>query len=113
MMKLKFIKTEKCPICGCDVVVNEGVEKELHLPKIRQHTNGSTWEHRTFACGCEICYSPNFSREEVRGKCSFDPEMIERDKKRSEARDMLNLEIEKLDVDKEFKSRLKDAIKYV
>lgn len=112
-MKLKFIKTEKCPICGCDVIINESVEKELYSTKIREHANGGRWEYRKFACGCEISYVPNFSREEVIGQCIFDPKKIEREKKRSTAKDMLYVEIDKLDVDKEFKSRLKDSIKYI
>lgn len=112
-MKLTYIKTDKCPVCGCTIIINESVEKEYLSIKIREHANGGRWERRRFACGCEIYYCPNFGCEEISRECSLDPKVIERDEKRNEAKNMLYVTIENLDVDKEYKTRLKDSIKYV
>ena len=109
-MELNFIKANRCPICGCNIVIQESVEKEFDSTKIREHVNGGRWEHRKFACGCEICYCPNFRKEEIKKECSFDPKKLERDRKRMEARDVLYSEIRKLDVDEEYKAKLKDAV---
>lgn len=112
-MKLNYIETDRCLICGCNTVVSEHVETEFNTTKIREHSSGGRWEYRQFACGCEIHYCPNFRKEKIKKECSLDPKKIEREKKRGEAKDMLYVTIEKLDVDQEYKTRLKGTIKYV
>lgn len=112
-MDLVFIKTNKCPTCGCDVVTSESVDTEYNSAKIRKHTMGGTWEHRRFACGYEISYCPNFRKEEIENDCMFDPEKLEKERKRNEAKNTLYDVIEKLDVDDAYKTHLKGVIKYV
>lgn len=112
-MKLDYIETNKCPVCGCDVVVSESIETEFNSTKIRMHSSGGRWEYRKFACGCEIHYCPNFRREIIQKECILDPKRIEREKKRSKAKDTLYVTIETFDVDEEYKNHLRNAIKYV
>ena len=112
-MKLNYIKTDRCPICGCNIVVNESVETECNSIKIREHSNGGRWEYRKFACGCTIHYCPNFRKEEIKNECSLDPKKIEREKKRNEAKNILYNTIDNLDIDERYKNRLADAIKYI
>ena len=111
-MKLNYIETDRCPVCGCSIVVGESVETECNSTKIREHSSGGRWEYRRFACGCEIHYSPNFRREEIKKECSLDPKKIKREQKRKEAKDMLYITIKNLDVDDEYKNRLRNAIQY-
>ena len=112
-MKLQFIKTDKCPVCGCDTVVSEHVETEFNSAKIRTHCSGGRWEYRKFACGYETHYCPNFFKEQKNRSCASDPKIIERDKKRKEAKSALCSTIASLDVDNEYKDRLEGAIKYI
>ena len=112
-MKLTCIETDRCPVCGCSIVVRESVETELYSAKIREHTSGGRWEYRQFACGCEIHYCPNFRKEEIKKDCSFNPKKVERAKKRSKAKDTLYCAIVNLDVDDEYKNRLKNAIQFI
>lgn len=112
-MNLTFIKTTKCPICGCDVVIRESVDTEYNSSKIRKHVMGGMWEHRQFACGYGISYCPNFRREEIEYDCLFDPEKLEIERKRDDAKNALYDVIEKLSVDDAYKARLKTAIQYV
>lgn len=60
-MKLVNNDTEKCPYCGCDIVVSESVEMDC-FGKVWQHCNGGKLEHRRFACGYESVFEPNFNR---------------------------------------------------
>jgi hypothetical protein len=68
-MELKYIRTDKCPICGCSTVVEEKVEVSnnyaMGIRKIRKHNCGGQWESRTFSCGQQIKYCPNSHSEEV------------------------------------------------
>jgi hypothetical protein len=77
MSILKFIRTDKCPICGCTEIVEEKIEFSVWGEKreIRRHINGSKWETRKFLCGYEINYSPNFEREEKVYDCIYNPEI--------------------------------------
>lgn len=59
-MKLENISAAQCPICGCDAITEEKVERESYSLKLRQHTNGGRWESRTFSCGQRLEYCPNF-----------------------------------------------------
>jgi len=62
-MHLIHIKDKSCPICGCSTIIKELIE--TCNDKIRTHCNGERWEHRTFLCGQEITYIPNFGRIEL------------------------------------------------
>lgn len=64
---LKYVKTTKCPICGCEEIVRE--EVGTMNGQISYHCNGTRWETRGFACGYIVRYVPNFCAEEVVGKC--------------------------------------------
>lgn len=112
-MNLEFVKTNSCPVCGCDIVTEETIELSRDRKSIRRHTNGGAWEQRTFACGCRISYCPNFRKEEIKGKCVNDPKYIEMMSKRDAAKDVLYSAIEKLDTDDTYKERLRAAIKFV
>lgn len=112
-MQLAYIKTDRCPVCGCAIVVSESVETEINSDKIRVHSNGYRWEYRRFACGYETHFSPNFVKEYAKKECSLDPKKLERETKRSEAKNALYVAIKKLDVDEEYKSRLWNAIIYI
>lgn len=114
-MNLKNLKTTCCPICGESTVINEGLEiSKWNKSEIRQHTNGTRWEKRTFLCGYTITYCPNFSRDEPADytRCSNDPSIKERNTKRKIAHDTVVGFIENLEgVDKEFVEMMKHEIK--
>lgn len=76
-MNLNYIKTNKCPVCGCTEVIEESVETDCVTEGIRVHSNGGSWEHRTFLCGMEIRYIPNFRSETMAGRCKNDPAYLE------------------------------------
>lgn len=81
---LNSINTIKCPICGCTEIVEESVDiSNWSKPEIRQHCNGTRWEHRKFLCGYKIQYEPNFSKEVTseNSECCYDPIVIERKEK--------------------------------
>lgn len=81
-MNLKFIKTEKCPVCGCDMVVRESVRSDEY--GVLKHTNGGEWETRKFLCGYGISFCPNFNKETEDTKCKYDPKELARKKKEKE-----------------------------
>jgi len=62
-MKLKYITTDKCPICGTDIIIEDRIEKEIDSFQLKTHVNGECWEHRRFVCGQEIEYIPNYQAE--------------------------------------------------
>lgn len=117
-MKLEHIKEENCPICGCQIIINEEVELDRISDKlkIRRHCNGQQWEHRTFACGQRISWIPNFSNSELSQTytCKRNPEYIEKKEKREKAKDRVISYIQNLDnVDVDFKTRMEHEIKTV
>lgn len=71
-MKLNFIKTKKCPDCGCTTIVEESVQtwNRSGKPEIFTHCNGGTWEHRTFLCGNVVVFIPNYSHEAFKKTCT-------------------------------------------
>lgn len=77
-MKLNFIKTDRCPICGCNIIISESIEPDIDYKSLRTHSYGGQWEHRTFLCGKEVVYIPNFRSEELKGNCKNDPIYIAR-----------------------------------
>lgn len=72
-MNLVYIKTTACPHCGCDTIVHESVETGVGSDKVRRHVNGQSWEHRKWACGHHVAWSPPASRETVRQGCPKRP----------------------------------------
>lgn len=80
-MNLKFIKTDKCPICGCDTVISESVDTGYNNTKVLEHCNGGLWENRDFLCGFKVKYSPNFAKEEYVNNCRNDESKIALKKK--------------------------------
>lgn len=93
-MELKLIKAQVCPDCGARTVSEEC----SHV-----HTNGQGFEHRAFACGCHLRWSPNFGRIECTAPCPNTMETKERERKRLVARNSLIEFIRNLDVDEEWK----------
>ena len=76
-MKLDQIKLVHCPQCGCSVIETES--------KINQHTNGHWNERRTFSCGRELHFSPNFMKVQGEGVCTQSPAYKKAIKSKSEA----------------------------
>ena len=78
-MQLNHITTTACPTCGCTKIVRESIKYTPGYngePKIQIHTNGCVWESRKFLCGKRIDYIPNYHKEEIKGDCFYDPEVI-------------------------------------
>lgn len=110
MVTIQHIKTTKCPVCGCDTIVEEHVETEIGSTKIRRHTNGGVWEHRKFACGLRIDYIPNFEEEHVARKCTQDPEVLAENAMKLAAKSAVLDFIVGLDCSEYYKQVLSNAI---
>lgn len=123
-MKLEFITTETCPICGESDVISESVEVSNNRgsePEIREHVHGGKWEKRRFLCGYEIEYCPNGSKEERSryAHCMHSPELIEKTRRQKKAHDAVlsyietyNDRVDEADkVDERFKVIMYDEIK--
>ena len=79
-MKFQDLKIQECPSCGCSTVVAESVDVDNYTkgePRIREHTMGGRWERRTFLCGCEVGWCPNFRTAEVKTPCPKDPQIVQ------------------------------------
>lgn len=96
MELLRIIPTE-CPVCG------SRVQSEKQYSR---HTCGDWNEDRIFECGCEIHFSPNFQRDEVKRLCPQHPEILTLRKNRKEARRKLVNYVNRLEVDDNFKTSL-------
>lgn len=107
-MKLQDIKTNKCPICGCDTVVGEYVDFNEY--EIKVHTNGSRWEHRRFLCGIEICFDPNFDKEYTKGECKNNPEYLKMLQKQEDDKKRLVEFCETNDIDKNIIRRIHNYV---
>src|SRR5690348_16476697 len=107
-MDLQFIKTTACPIRGDSRVINESVEMNSFNNEVRAHVNGGHWEKRTFACGQQMEYIPNFNDDRLSNYhiCKNDPNLIEKKRLRQEAVDQTQAFIKTLNVDDNFKERL-------
>ena len=109
-MELKFVKTTKCPVCGCNIVVRESVEPNYNHTAIRQHCNGGLWEHREFLCGFVASYVPNFYAENMHEstmiRCRNNPKIVERNKKREALKQQIQETIQNADCDEDFKRHL-------
>lgn len=102
-MQLKLIPHETCPTCGA-VTVQESCRGH--------HCNGQGFEHRSFACGCELRWSPNFERLEVNTPCPKHPDEKNKVQKRQAAREAIHALVDTLDVDDDWKARLKRDIQF-
>jgi len=103
-MKLILIKDEVCPTCKSKVVA----ESCRNV-----HCNGQGFEIRTFECGCELSWCPNFGfngRLETKRACPKSAAEVEQKKKRSEAKVKLLQFIQELDVNDEMKAALKQSV---
>lgn len=98
-MKLQFIKVESCPHCDCRDVCRE--ENKGH------HLSGGDFEVRSFRCGYEIAWSPNFDRLEDKNPCYQDSEHLKKISKRKSLLDDIEALIQKSEVDTSFKRTLR------
>jgi len=117
-MNLKFLKGDKCPVCGCDIIVEEKVEIDNYSKKIeyREHTSGGRWEYRLFGCGQRLEYCPNFSKTLSNDyyKCKNNNEYKEKERKREVFKKELNEFIDRyIDVDEDYKNSAKDKFMYI
>lgn len=78
-MILHHVKRIMCPLCKCTQIVRESIDH--YDGSVRIHCNGQRWETRTFLCGCEASWIPNFSKEFVKG-CTNTQEYREKQLKR-------------------------------
>lgn len=112
---LKSIKTNKCPICGCTDIVEERVEvSEISRREIKEHCNGTRWEHRKFLCGYRFQYEPNYSREveSKNSECCYDKEVIARKKKEKEDKERLVELLKENNISEELIDRVKTHCLY-
>ncbi|MFF2532344.1 hypothetical protein ACFVS2_25880 [Brevibacillus sp. NPDC058079] len=117
-LQLQFIKEKNCPICGTHIVVEESVDVDRfgREPKIREHVHGGKWEHRRFICGMTLSYCPNFQKTEVNkySNCKNNPVLIERIKKREEAKQKVLMFIDEIyDVDEDFKKKMHEEVRRI
>lgn len=97
-MNLRHIKQDVCPDCGSPIF------SESREP--RNHSNGDSFETRTFACGRILEWSPNFQKLLTRGKCTKCPAFKQEEEKRKAAAEAIKEFILKLDVDEIYKKIL-------
>lgn len=110
-MNLKFIKTNVCPKCGCNIVVRESVQN--NGKEVLTHCNGTKWESRQFLCGLEINYEPNFSRESMRGVCRNDMEYKKQLQKIEDDKEKVSKFCKENNIDEKMSGRILDSIKYM
>ena len=109
-MNLRSVKTNKCPICGCDTVIAEYIDTTFDNTEVLEHCNGGRWEHRKFLCGYQVLYVPNFSREETTGNCRYDPQLIAQERMRREAIEAVKQTIDQVNCDRRFKERIMESL---
>ena len=103
-MQLKLIKDTCCPNCGSETVAESCTHR---------HCNGQGFEVRTFKCGCELKWIPNFERLEIGRKCPKHPDEINFAEKRKVAKAKLLAFIKTLDVDDHFKKEPERGFSYI
>lgn len=106
-MNLKFIQTDRCPVCGCSIVKAEWIEHDIDEKSLLTHCNGGQWEHRKFLCGKEVVYIPNFRSEQLKGNCENDPVYIAHLQKIKDDKIKLKKFCEDEDIDKDIVDRIK------
>ncbi len=109
---LQHISTNACPHCGSTQVISESIDVDHGSREIRQHVNGQRWERRTFACGHEVQWVPNFSAEQHAGECQRAEAFQQRQAKRKAAYAKLTAYVQKLDVDESFKEAALRSIQH-
>lgn len=112
-MKLEYIKDMKCPICGTNIIISESID--TRSGEIHTHCNGERFEHRTFICGQEISYIPNYNSVELSkiNICTNNDEYKTKVIRRHNAKNDLIIAIENLNVDENYKTQLKHNIKWM
>lgn len=106
-MNLNFIKTDRCPICGCSIVESEWIEHDIDRKSLLTHCEGGQWEHRKFLCGKEIVYIPNLRIEQLKGNCENDPVYIAHLQKIKDDKIKLKKFCEDENIDKDIVDRIK------
>ena len=101
MVTLDKLRYTKCPTCGA--AIKSQCQHDLH-------TCGQWNEEMEFQCGCTIQWSPNYGREVERTACPRLPAAVEKKKKRNDAKEDLVKYIAKLDVDDDYKDRLRREV---
>ena len=100
-MTLEYIKAETCPICQARTVSESCTSV---------HSNGQGFEKRSFACGMELAWSPNFNRLETSQQCPKDVNVVNTRKKEVEAKEALLELLETLDVNEKWKNHVRSDI---
>jgi hypothetical protein len=93
-----------CPECGSEIKSES---------RSAQHCNGHWNEVRSFDCGAELRFSPNYMRTEHAVPCPKNPAQVDLKKKQQAGRLNLNEFISALDVDAAFRQRILSALQYV
>jgi len=109
-MILRNIKSLECPICGCSTIIKE--EIDVFCGKVSVHCNGQRWERRTFLCGQEINWIPNFEREEIHkyNICTFNDAYKDKQRKILASKKAVKDFIDTLDIDEIRRSSWKGSI---
>lgn len=104
-MQFKYLKTVKCPHCGCETVVRESLQTTVTRgqAEVMTHTSGGQWEKRDFLCGFSVEYIPNFQRDELGGYCTRSIEYIAMQDARAQTTKKLKDVLEESAVDKHFR----------
>lgn len=103
-MQLEHIHIETCPDCGA---------KPTRETKDRQHTNGHWNESRTFKCGMELDYSPNFKSIKVSRECPDNPNRKAFLAARQTTLDNVRKLVAKQKCDDDFKQRILNDLQYL
>jgi hypothetical protein len=111
-MKAVHITYEVCPECKSPCH-QHGFEISYNDKTIRRHVNGEIWEYVVFTCGRRDNYIPNMRGIETYTPCSNNVEQRERKQKRKEATAQVLKTIKSLDVDDDFRARLKRDYSYI
>lgn len=101
---LENIAETSCPVCGSEVA------SETRRAK---HTNGYFNEIREFDCGHSLHFSPNFMMVLVKSECRKSSDMVKLTALRVSAKTALDGFIDGLDVDDEFKVKVKNSYKQI
>lgn len=96
-MKLRHIPNEACSVCGAEATV----ERVGY-----SHANGTRQEFRTYACGAQVEFVPNFGNLRWWDSCLNDPEQIALRLKRRTLDQTLRQIVSQADVDEEYRSDL-------
>ena len=117
---LNFLKGSECPICKCNIVIEETIEHEKFSKfgklEYREHSSGGRWETRKFACGCKLEYIPNYSKTMISeySACTNNEDYINDKRKRQDFKKVLREFISNYkDVDEKYKEKMLDTLTYI